>query len=82
MDLTRVCMDTGPLIAFLKGRDPGAAAIEHAVSTLDCYVTVITAYELLFGVARTRRRSARKVAGDHVDATLYVTIGQIARFLG
>ena len=56
MDLTRVCIDTGPLIAFLKGRDPGASAVEHAVRTLDCFVTVITAYELLFGVARTRRQ--------------------------
>lgn len=56
MDLTSVCIDTGPLIAFLKGRDPGASAVEHAVRTLDCYVTVITAYELLFGVARTRRQ--------------------------
>jgi tRNA(fMet)-specific endonuclease VapC len=56
MDLTRICIDTGPLIAFLKGRDPGASAVEHAVRTLDCYVTVITAYELLFGMARTRRQ--------------------------
>jgi len=56
MDLTRICIDTGPLIAFLKGRDPGAAAVEHAVRTLDCFVTVITAYELLFGVARARRQ--------------------------
>ncbi len=53
-DISRLCIDTGPLIAFLKGRDPGAAAVEHAVRTLDCYVTTITAYELLFGVARTR----------------------------
>ena len=56
MDLTRVCIDTGPLIAFLKGRDPGAAAVDRAVQALDCFVTVVTAYELLFGVARTRRR--------------------------
>jgi predicted nucleic acid-binding protein len=56
MDLTRLCIDTGPLIAFLKDRDPGAAAVEHAVRTLDCFVTVITAYELLLGVARTRRQ--------------------------
>lgn len=51
---TRLCIDTGPLIAYLKGRDPGASAVEHAVRTVDCYVTAITAYELLFGVARTR----------------------------
>ncbi len=56
MDLTRVCIDTGPLIAFLKGRNPGAAAVERSVQELDCFVTVITAYELLFGVARARRQ--------------------------
>ena len=56
MDLTGICIDTGPLIAFLKGRNPGAAAVERAVQELDCFVTVITAYELLFGVARARRQ--------------------------
>ena len=56
MDLTRICIDTGPLIAFLKGRNPGAAAVERAVQQLDCFVTVVTAYELLFGVARARRQ--------------------------
>ena len=55
MDLTRLCIDTGPLIAFLKGRNPGAAAVERAVRELDCCVTAIKAYELLFGVARARR---------------------------
>ena len=56
MDLTRLCVDTGPLIAFLKGRNPGAAAVERAVREMDCCVTAITAYELLFGVARARRQ--------------------------
>ncbi len=56
MDLTRLCIDTGPLIAFLKGRNPGAAAVERAVREMDCCVTAITAYELLFGVARARRQ--------------------------
>lgn len=45
MDLTRLCIDTGPLIAFLKGRNPGAAVVERAVRELDCCVTAITAYE-------------------------------------
>ena len=56
MDLTRLCIDTGPLIAFLKDRNPGAAAVERAVREMDCCVTAITAYELLFGVARARRQ--------------------------
>ena len=56
MDITRFCIDTGPLIAFLKGREPGASAMERAVREADCFVTVITTYELLFGVARARRQ--------------------------
>lgn len=56
MDFARLCIDTGPLVAFLKGRNPGAAAVERAVRELDCCVTAITAYELLFGVARARRQ--------------------------
>jgi predicted nucleic acid-binding protein len=55
MEVTRICIDTGPLIAFLKGRNPGAAAVERAVREMDCFVTAITAYELLYGVARARR---------------------------
>lgn len=64
MDLIRICIDTGPLIAFLKGRNPGAAAVERAIQELDCFVTVITTYELLFGVARARRQIGE-------DALLY-----------
>jgi tRNA(fMet)-specific endonuclease VapC len=67
MDLTRICIDTGPLIAFLKGRNPGAAAVERAVQELDCFVTVITAYELLFGVARARRQ----IGEDALLGTMY-----------
>ncbi len=55
VDIFRICIDTGPLIAFLKGRNPGATAVERAVRDRDCFVTAITAYELLFGVARARR---------------------------
>jgi len=42
VDTTRICIDTGPLIAFLKGREPGATAVERVVRELDCFVTVIT----------------------------------------
>lgn len=55
MDITRLCLDTGPLIAFLKGREPGATAVERVLREAECFVTVITTYELLFGVARARR---------------------------
>jgi tRNA(fMet)-specific endonuclease VapC len=67
MDLTRICIDTGPLIAFLKGRNPGAAAVERSVQEADCFVTVITAYELLFGVARARRQ----IGEDALLGTMY-----------
>src|SRR5947209_14852669 len=51
-----ICLDTSVLIAFLKGREPGASAIERAVKEHTCFVTAITVYELLFGVARAARR--------------------------
>jgi predicted nucleic acid-binding protein len=51
-----LCLDTSALIAFLKGREPGASAVEAAIRTSTCYVTAITVYELLFGVARSARQ--------------------------
>lgn len=56
MDGPRVCLDTDVLIAYLKGRAPGAGAVERAVMKYNCCVTAITEYELLFGVARARRQ--------------------------
>jgi tRNA(fMet)-specific endonuclease VapC len=56
VDVSDLCIDTGPLIAFLKGREPAASAVSRAVQEANCFVTVITAYELLFGVARARHQ--------------------------
>lgn len=56
MDSSRVCLDTSVLIAYLKGREPGAAAVERAVKDAACYITSITVYELLFGVARAQKQ--------------------------
>ena len=56
MDLTKLCLDTSVLIAYLKGREPGAAAVERAVKDYACHVTGITVYELLFGVARAQKQ--------------------------
>lgn len=55
MDNPALCLDTNVLIAYLKGREPGAAAVVKAVHEFSCYVTAITVYELLYGVARSRR---------------------------
>lgn len=55
VDAPRICLDTGPLIHYLRGREPGASAVEKAVRTQTCFVSAITAYELLFGAARARR---------------------------
>lgn len=55
METSRLCIGTGPLILFLRGREPVAAAVEKAVQRYDCVVTAVTAYELLFGVARAKR---------------------------
>lgn len=56
MEVINICLDTGLLIAFLKGREPGASAVAHAVRTSNCFVTSITVYELLFGVSRAKRQ--------------------------
>lgn len=56
VDLPRICLDTGPLIQYLRGREPGASAVEKAVRGSACHLTSITADELLFGAARARRR--------------------------
>jgi tRNA(fMet)-specific endonuclease VapC len=56
LDDTQLCLDTGVLIAYLKGREPGATAVERVVSEYTCYVTTITVYELLFGVARAQKQ--------------------------
>jgi tRNA(fMet)-specific endonuclease VapC len=51
----RICLDTNMLIAYVKNREPGASLVEKIVRSYACYVTVITVYELLFGIARTRK---------------------------
>jgi len=55
MDRTQLCLDTNVLIDYLKGREPGASAVEKAVKEYNCYVTATTVYELLFGVARAKK---------------------------
>ncbi len=55
MDYERICLDTCVLIGYLKGRLPEAEAVEKAIKESVCYVTTITVYELLFGVARSRK---------------------------
>ena len=56
MGTTTLCLDTSVLVAYLKGREPAAAAVAKAIQDCICYVTAITAYELLFGVARARKQ--------------------------
>lgn len=56
MDGAALCLDTSVLIAFLRGREPGASAVEQAVNRRSCFVTAISVYELLFGVARAKKQ--------------------------
>ena len=56
MDDTHLCLDTSVLIAYLKGHEPGASAVERAVKEYTCHVTAVTVYELLFGVARAQKQ--------------------------
>ncbi|MCB0208903.1 MAG: type II toxin-antitoxin system VapC family toxin [Anaerolineae bacterium] len=69
MDNTPLCLDTNILIAFLKGREPGASALEKAVKSKPCYITSITVYELLFGVAR-----AKRTIGEHDLLKIFSTL--------
>ena len=55
MGIFRICLDTTALIGYLKGREPIASAVEKAVKECSCFVTTITVYELLFGVARAKK---------------------------
>ena len=55
MDISRICLDTTVLIGYLKGREPIASAVESVVKKCSCFVTAITVYELLFGVARVKK---------------------------
>jgi predicted nucleic acid-binding protein len=71
MEITDLCLDTGPLIAYLQGREPGASSVELAVTLYTCHVTAITVYELLHGVARARR---------HIGANSLLGIMKVAPF--
>ena len=55
MDITSLCLDTNLLIEYLKGREPGASAVEKAVKEVLCSITAISIYELLFGKARANK---------------------------
>jgi len=56
VDTSRICIDTTVFIGFMRGQEPNASAMAKAAQDSICYVTAITAYELLFGAARANRR--------------------------
>ncbi len=51
-----LCLDTSVLIAYLKDRQPGASAVRRAIQERVCYITTISVYELLFGLARSHKQ--------------------------
>jgi len=55
MDGFQVWLDTSVLVAYLKGRGPSVPAVEKAAKECACYVTAITVYELLFGIAHAKK---------------------------
>ena len=61
MEITNICIDTGPLIAYLRGQESAATAVETSVRDCNCLVTAITVYELLFGVSRARKQIGEDV---------------------
>lgn len=56
VDTSRICIDTTVFIGFMRGQEPSARAMERAAKGSECYITAISAYELLFGAARARRQ--------------------------
>ncbi len=56
VDIPRVCIDTTVFIGYLRGQEPSVKALERAVKNSACYVTAISAYELLFGAARAKHQ--------------------------
>lgn len=71
MDDTHLCLDTSALIAYLKGREPGATAVERAVQEYTCHVTTITVYELLFGVARAQKEIGEEALLGVMDVAAF-----------
>lgn len=54
MATVNLCLDTNILIDYLKGREPGSRSLDRALREYHCSITVITEYELLYGMARAR----------------------------
>jgi tRNA(fMet)-specific endonuclease VapC len=77
METERIGLDTSILIAFLRGREPAATALEKAVQKHTCFVAAITIYELIFGLAR----SGQSIGEDELLGlmTIIPVDGQIAR---
>ncbi len=82
MDNSLLCLDTSALIAFLKGREPAATAVSRAIQENACYATAITAYELLFGLARAQRQiGEEELLGGLIIAPLDETAARHAAVL-
>jgi predicted nucleic acid-binding protein len=64
MAAVELCFDTNILIDFLKNREPGATALEKALSDYHCGITSITHYELLYGMARARYSIGEEVMAE------------------
>lgn len=67
METFALCLDTSALIAYLKGREPAATAVACAVQEWLCFVTAITVYELLFGLARAQKAIGEEDLLDVLD---------------
>jgi predicted nucleic acid-binding protein len=64
MAVVTLCLDTNILIDHLKGREPGSRALSRALREYRCGITVITAYEVLYGMARSRRSIGEEALTD------------------
>ena len=56
MERTVACVDTDICVDYLRGKAPRCAQFEKAMARFDLRMTAITAYELILGQLRMRRK--------------------------
>lgn len=50
-----LCIDTDICIDFLRNRNPGSFYFSQAIETRRCFISAITAYELMLGAKMMKR---------------------------
>ena len=62
-----ICLDTDIIIDFTKDREPGATCFELAQANFNCFISVISVYELYFGVEYIGHKKDRDILDELLD---------------